>query len=371
MKEGKQKNIIWLGLSSLINDISSEIIVPIIPLFLTSLGAGGMLIGLVGGLRDSIASLLKVFSGWYSDKIKKRKKFVCFGYLFSAIAKLCLALSKTLSGAIFFLSIERAGKGIRDAPRDAMIAESTKNRGKGFGIHRTLDTMGAIIGSILVLFLLWKFKLSFTAIIVTAAIISFVSLLPLIFVKETFKEPKRKHKFKIPKKLKYLLFVMGVFSLANFSYMFFILKVSKDTGSIILPIFLYVLFNIFYASFAIPFGKLADKIGKKKILLSGYLLFSLTFLGFAFASSFPIFLFLFPVYGLCFAMIVPNQTAFVADIAKEDRATFLGVFHTITGTIALPASLIAGILFQLSPAYPFIFSSAVSALSVLLLLKLK
>ena len=261
MKKGKQKNVIWLGLSSMINDISSEIIVPIIPLFLASLGAGGMLIGLTGGLRDSVASLLKIFSGWYSDKRKERKRFVWFGYLFSAIAKLFLVFCKTLSGAIFFLSIERVGKGMRDAPRDAMIAESTKKRGRGFALHRTLDTLGAIIGSILVLFLLWKLKLGFTTIILIAAIISFISLLPLIFVKETFKETKTKHKFKIPKKLRYMFFVMGTFSLANFSYMFFILKVSGDTNSIILPVFLYVLFNIFYATFAIPFGKLADKVG--------------------------------------------------------------------------------------------------------------
>ena len=371
MKKRKQKNIIWLGLSSLINDISSEIIVPIIPLFLSSLGAGGILIGLAGGLRDSIASLLEVFSGWCSDKIKKRKIFVWIGYLFSSISKLLLAFSKTLSSAIFFLSIERTGKGIRDAPRDAIIAESTKKRGKGFGIHRAFDTSGAILGSIIVLFLLWNFELSFTTIILIAAIISFASLLPLIFVKETFEKKKKKYKFKISRKLKYLLFIMGTFSLANFSYMFFILKASENLGSIIIPVFLYVLFNIFYAAFAIPFGKLSDKIGKKKVILSGYLLFSLTFLGFAFASSFPVFLFLFPLYGLCFALVTSNQTAFVADIVKENKATSLGMFHTITGIIALPASLIAGILFQLSPSYPFIFSSVVSALSVLLLIKLK
>ncbi len=368
-KRGR-KNIVFLGLASLINDISSEIIMPILPLFLSSLGATGLLIGLAGGLRESIASLLKVFSGWLSDKTKKRKIFVLFGYLFSAIAKLFISFSKTLLPAITFLSIERTGKGIRDAPRDAMIAESTKKRGGGFGLHRTLDTTGGVIGALIVLLLLWKLSFSFRTIILIAALISFLSLLPLIFVKDTFMS-RKKLKLKLSGKLKYLLFVISVFTLANFSYMFFILKASSHTSSKVLPVLLYLLFNIFYASLAFPFGKLADKIGKKKILVTGYLFFSLTVLLFSIVTSLTYLFLLFPLYGLSFALIMPTQPAFVADLTKQARATSLGIFHTLTGIIALPSSLIAGFLFQFSPSYPFLFSFAVSLIATILLLKLK
>ena len=222
-------NVILLGIISLLNDMSSEIITPILPIFLTSLGATGIIIGLVGGLRDSIASLLKVGGGYFSDKIGRRKIFIFSGYLTSSIFKLFLAFSRTWQGVLTFASLERVGKGIRTASIDAVISESMpKKRGEGLGIHRLFDTTGAIIGSILVFILFWILKFDFKSIILIAAVLAFIAIIPLYFLREKRRKPNRNINFKLslknmPKKLKLFILVAAIFALADFSYMFFIM----------------------------------------------------------------------------------------------------------------------------------------------------
>jgi len=374
-KKSRIKNTFLLGIVSFLNDLSSEMIIPILPMFITALGGAGLVIGLIGGLRDSISSVLKVICGYWSDKIGKRKIFVFFGYLISSILKTFLAFSKTWQHILVFAGLERIGKGLRTAPRDAIIADSTpKERGKGFGIHRALDTTGAILGSIIVFLLIRFFNFSFKKIILIAGVIAFTSLIPLHFVKEKRKEPQNvnlKINLKnLPQPLKIFILISGIFALANFSYMFFILKAQgffTDKLSIEAPILLYILFNIFHAVFAIPFGSLSDRIGRKKIIVFGYLLFSLTSLGFAFANSLISFVVLFILYGIVYALIDGNQRAFVSDSSsKESRATALGTFHTITGLVTLPASLIAGFLWQINSIIPFIYGSIVGIISVIL-----
>ena len=368
-------NIFLLGIVSFLNDLSSEMIMPILPMFITALGGSSMIVGLIGGLRDSISSILKVFAGYWSDKSGKRKIFVFSGYLTSAFFKLFLAFSKIWQHVLVFAGLERIGKGLRAAARDAIIAESMpKERGKGFGIHRSMDTLGAIIGSIAVFLLFWFFRFSFNSIIFTAAILASLSLIPLCFIKEKKREPQDinlKISLKnLPQPLKLFILISGIFALANFSYMFFILRAQEFfTGklSVGMPILLYILFNTFYAAFAVPFGKLSDRIGKKKVIAFGYLLFSLISLGFAFFNSLTAFIILFAFYGIVYAIIDGNQRAYVSDLSsKELRATALGTFHTITGLAALPSSLIAGFLWQINPSITFIYGAVMSFISVCL-----
>ena len=373
--KGVGRNVILLGIVSFFNDISSEMITPILPLFIESLGGAGLAVGLIGGLRDSLSSILKVFAGFWSDKSGKRKPFVFSGYLTSAFFKLLLAFSRVWQHILAFSSFERVGKGLRTAPRDAIIADSwPKRRGGAFGIHRAMDTSGAVLGSIIVFLLFWFWGFGFRKIIFIAAFLGLLSLIPLHFVKERAREP-RDIKLNvglrgISRSLKLFILVSSLFSLANFSYMFFILK-AKDCFqgklSVGAPILLYVLFNIFYALFAIPFGNLSDRLGRKKVLLFGYFLFSLVSLGFALANSLKAFLFLFPLYGLVYAIVDGNQRAFVSDLGQEKlRATALGTFHTATGLSALPASLIAGLLWRFNPVFTFIYGTIMSAAAFVL-----
>lgn len=368
-------NVILLGIVSFLNDMSSEMIAPILPLFIASLGGAGIAIGLIGGIRESVTSLLKVVSGYISDKTGKRKVLVFSGYFLSSAFKVLLALSKTWQQVLLFVGFERVGKGVRDAPRDAIIAQSMpQEKGKAFGIHRALDSTGAILGSILALILFWFMGLEFKTIIFISAAIAFTSLIPIPFVKEK-KEKVKKIELKttlfaLPKRLKMFLVIAALFSLANFSYMFFILKAQKlfgAGGAVGIPIMLYVLFKIFYAGSSIPFGTLSDKIGREKVLLMGYTLFAIMTIGFAFLHSLSMYIVLFAAYGVVKGIVDGNQRAFVSDLSKQSAlGTSLGAYHTVNGLFALPASLIAGILWGITPAATFLYGAIVSTLAALL-----
>lgn len=369
-------NVILLSIVSLLNDFSSEMIMPILPMFLKSLGSTGEVIGLVGGLRDSVSSLLKVFCGYWSDKTGKRKVFVYTGYFISTIFKMLLAISRTWPVAVMFSSLERVGKGLRTAARDAIIADSmTDQRGKGFGIHRAFDTIGAIFGAIAALCLYWFADFGFRTIIIIAGVLGFLSLVPLWFVRES-KTRTQNVTLKMGLKglsapLKLFIVISSVFALGNFSYMFFILRAQQHFSgrwSVIAPIFLYVLFNISYSALAVPFGSVSDKIGRGKVIIFGYLMFSATAIGFVFFDSIAGFIVLFILYGLMYAAIDGNQRAFVADLASAHfKATALGTYHTMTGLTALPAGLIAGYLWdRAGPDATFIYGSGLGLLSVVL-----
>ncbi len=369
-------NIILLSVVSFFNDISSEMIMPILPMFLRSLGSTAEIIGLVGGFRDGISNILKVFCGYWSDKTGKRKIFVYSGYFISTIFKLLLAVSRFWQSAFVFSSLERLGKGVRTAARDAIIADSmTTRKGMGFGLHRSLDTMGAILGAVGAFVLLWFFKLNFSHIILIAGVISFASLVPLRFVKEKKSLPQDitlKIGIKIlPVNLRLFILISSVFALGNFSYMFFILRAQqffKGGLSTAAPILLYVLFNLVYSALAVPLGMASDRLGRGKVIIFGYICFSATSLGFVLFDSLPAFIILFALYGVMYAAIEGNQRAYVSDLAKVHlRATALGTFHTVTGLMALPASMVAGILWErVGPSATFIYGGTLALMSVVL-----
>ena len=376
-----QKNVYLLGFTSFLNDMSSEMIMPILPMLITSLGGGSLSIGLVGGLREFISNILMVLVGYYSDRIRKRKVFVILGYLTSSIFKLLLGLSKTWLLAVVFSSLERMGKGIRTAPRDAIISESMpKTLGKGFGIKRAFDTAGAILGSTLSLLFILYLQYSFSKIILIAAVVGFLSIVPLYFVKEKKASYDSKITFKVGVKnlsneLKLFILISALFTLSNFSYMFYILRAQEflmivdEKMAVVIPIALYILYNIFYASFSIPFGILSDKIGRKSVLTLGYVLYGITSLGFAYFISKKSLILLFALYGIAYASFAGNQKAYVSDLSSEDvRATALGLFYTVIGFASLFASLIAGYLWKISPEMTFLFGGILAVISGLLLL---
>jgi len=375
-------NIIFLGLVSFFTDLSTEMVYPLIPLYLTSaFGATPALIGVIEGIAESLASLLKVFSGYLSDKFQNKKLIAFSGYATSLFYKLALLLAGSWAGILAARVIDRFGKGIRTAPRDVLVSESAEknNMGKSFGLHKALDMAGAAIGILITYFLLRSSDgdFDYTRIFMISAIPAVLGLCMFFFIKEK-KEPRQlrerepiwKNIRKIDGQLKLYLLVVALFTLGNSSNSFLLLK-AKATGfddtSVIL---LYFIFNITAALLSMPFGGLSDKLGRKKLLVSGYLVFALCYLGFAFSNSQPQMVAVFVLYGAYTAMIAGVERAFVAEIAPTNlKGTMLGLHSTVTGIALLPASVIAGVLWtQFGAAVPFLFGAAMSLLAAGILL---
>ena len=370
-RDGNVRNVWLLGGSSFFNDVGAEMITPLLPFYITALGGGGIAIGLISGLREGLASIFKIFGGWISDRTGKRKEFIFLGYLLSTIFKFFIALASSWQYVIAFVSLERFGK-FRDAPRDAMISYSKKVTGRNFGIVQMLDVIGGIIGTIIVLFLFWKFNFEIKEIILIAAGISVFSLLPLLFVHEHKIKATKKNLYRsvedLNSRLKYFIFVSSVFAFGNFGlYMFLILTAQKATNSFVIPLVLYILFNISYAIFLVPFGKLSDKIGRKKIIFLGYLLFLVLTLGLVFYSSIIHLAILFFIYGMVYAITYSSQRALVGDLAKDTKGTAFGTFHTAIGLAGIPGGILAGFLWDINPRIMFMYLSFVAFVSIVLL----
>ncbi|MFA5077607.1 MAG: MFS transporter, partial [Candidatus Micrarchaeia archaeon] len=278
--KGVGSNVTTLGIVSFLTDISSEMIFPVLPIFITSiLGAGKEALGIIEGLADSIASLVEIFSGYFSDKTGKRKQLVIAGYGLSSVVKVGIALSTAWWHVLIMRSLERIGKGIRTSPRDAIIASSSAPdaRGKAFGFHRMMDTIGAIIGPVIAYFIFAWFGTAepgYRTLFLAAIIPAFLAVLVLIlFVKEPekSKQPEKRPSFwqslkELTPEYKTFLKISLVFSLSYFSFAFFIVR-ATDLG--IAPesvVVLYILYNIVYAASSIPAGALSDKIGRRAVI---------------------------------------------------------------------------------------------------------
>lgn len=374
-------NIIALGLVSFFADISAEMVYPIIPLYLTSVfGATPVLVGIIEGIAESLASLLKVFSGYITDKYKKKKLIAFVGYAAGLVYKIALMFAGSWTGILGARVIDRIGKGIRTTPRDVMVSESAeKNQmGKAFGVHKALDMAGSAIGIFAAYYILKSSKGNFDYknIFLISIIPAAISLFMFFFVKEKSEkrvvkdlEPFWNNIQKLDSQLKIYLLVAFVFTLGNSSNTFLLLRaksVGFDDTTVIL---LYLIYNITASVLAIPLGKLSDKLGRKRILVSGYIVFSVVYLGFVFAFNKTIIVAVFLLYGVYTAMTAGVERAFIAEISpKELKGTMLGLHSTIVGIALLPASTIAGFLWNLFGArVPFIFGAGMSLCAALIL----
>ncbi|HIH95913.1 MAG TPA: MFS transporter [Thermoplasmata archaeon] len=369
LKEKLSIGIILLGGVSLLTDISSETVFAVLPDFLTTLGAGAVIIGLVGGIEDALVGVLNLFSGHYSGKKKEKRPIVFSGYFLSACSKLGLVFSTVWPLALLFRSTDRAGKGIRKSPRDAIIASLTERRGYGFGVHRAMDTTGAIIGPLLAFLFI---GLGYPKLFLLAAGIGFVALIPLFWVRE--KETKLNPR-KLSLSLKALpresLVTIGLitfFDIGNFTYMFLMLR-AYEFCSVQIAILLYLLSKVSEAALSIPFGVLSDRVGKHYILSFGYFVFALTCIGFAFNRVFWTLPILFLLYGVFKASVDPVQRAYISDMVPEDlRPTALGTIHMALDLATLPASLIAGLLMaKFTSSTPFLYGASIGVMASVLL----
>jgi MFS family permease len=347
---------------------------PILPVFLVNqLGASPVILGVIEGIAESLASLMKVFSGFCSDKIKRRKPFTIFGYFSSGVGKLFLYLSTSWQAVLAGRIIDRFGKGIRTAPRDAIIAEScvSGKRGQAFGLHRTMDTFGAIIGVILAYILVTHIKDPIREVFLISLIPAILGALFLFLVKEKkaiTKITAKKIKFEwktLDKRLKLFLIFSFIFTLGNSSNQFLLLRAKNLGNPLATVILLYLVYNIVYGISAYPASRLSDKIGRKKILVAGYFFYGVVYLGFAMSYSLEMLWILFGIYGLYIGFTEGVEKALVADIASSElKATAIGLHATLVGIGLFPASLLAGMLWKFfGPAAVFYFGGLIGIIA--------
>lgn len=371
--------VLLLGVVSLLGDFASKMVYPVTPLFLTGvLGAPAWTVGIVEGIAESTASVLKLYSGWLSDRLGQRKPLAIMGYGLGALSKLCLAVSVGWGHVLGARLVDRIGKGLRAAPRDALIAENClpHQRGRAFGLHHSLETIGEIIGPLVGFAFLWRFPENYRGVFAISFIPALLSVLVLLaLVKEPrspHQTPRSRPQFTFrglsPTYRRFLL-VVGLFGLGNSSDAFLLLRATDlgfVSGQVLL---LYALLNLVEVALGLAAGNLSDRVGRRPLLASGYLVFALVYLGFAIAPNADVVWPLFMLYGLYSTLTRGVQKAFVADLVHPARrGAEIGTFYLVTGLVALPASLLAGWLYtQIGVAVPFLVSAGTAAIAALLL----
>jgi len=381
IKQKKKKfgNVFYIGLLSFFGGISQDIFKPILPLYLSNiLGFDKTFIGLTEGLVTSSTSVFKIVAGFLTDKFGKKKPFIFLGYLFSLIARPLLAFTSLGLAVLGLRFFDGVGMGMKDSPKDALIADSADatTRGKSFGIARMLDTLGSVVGPLVLFVLLYLLKDSpskYNIILIAAAVPLFITLAILKFkVHESIVSKKTTTASKgngLPRRFYLFLVIILLFSLGNSSDAFLILR-AQDIGVTLLAIpLVYALFNLVYATASIPLGSLSDRIGREKVIILGWLVYAVTYTGFAFANtSYQIWL-LFAFYGLYYATTVGVTKAFIGDIVPTNyHGRAYGIYNAAISFVALPASFIAGLLWDyFNPSAPFLFGALLSLLALVLL----
>jgi MFS family permease len=406
---GFDRNVFWAGVSSFFMDVSSEMIYSLIPIFLSSvLGVNKSLIGVIEGIAESTASLLKMVAGWLSDRLGRRKPLMVFGYGVSTLSRPLMALAGGWGMVLGSRFVDRFGKGVRTAPRDAIIADSTEKRelGRSFGFHRAMDQFGAVLGPAIAFLVLTLRPGGYRTIF-------WISMIPgvlcvaviVLFIREKRREPEggvatagvavsdapemglpqlsqagsaeqpcgrfaRLRRVRGP--LLAYLAITGIFSLGNSSDAFLILR-ARDLGVavVMIPV-LYVMFNLVYSMLSLPAGLLADRVGRRKVALLGFAIFAVAYAWMALARSQAAAWGVFAVYGVYMGIADGNGRALLAEFSSSGRqGTAFGAYHMMVGIAALPASIIAGLLYDhVSAAAPFWLGAGAAALAGVLMLAL-
>jgi MFS family permease len=377
---GLGRNVFFAGLVSFFMDVSSEMVYPLVPLFLANvLGVNKSLIGMIEGIAESTASLLKVFSGWFSDRLGRRKGLMAAGYGISTLSRPMMATASVWQEILSARFVDRLGKGIRTAPRDAIIAESSTHArlARAFSFHRSMDTMGAVVGPAVALLLLGFFNDDYRKVFWLSMIPAIAAVLVVfLFITEKRKaEPDRSARPHLAWRsfdwrVRFFMIIAGLFALGNSSDVFLILKAERTGIPAATVPAVYLMFNLIYSLSAIPAGMAADRFGRKRVILLGFVLFSAVYVGFAKAGSAVAIWVLFGAYGVFMGLTEGIQKAFLASIIPpEFRATAFGVYATVVGLAMFPASFVGGWLWdRFSPSATFYFGSAMATLSAVLFL---
>ena len=395
------RNVFAISLVSLLNDVSSEIIYPLLPFFLSNtLGVSARVLGSIEGAAESVSSLLKLFAGHFSDRFGKRKIFVVSGYVLSSFARPLLAFATSWHQVLAIRLSDRVGKGVRTAPRDAMIADTVtiKERGLAFGFHRAMDHTGAVVGPLIGYLLVLLFAADrnaltagdFTRIFLLASIPALAAVLVVSFFVRESDKPKRAEDSASGEALKTVappihlslrgfdgnfkcfLVIIALFTLSNSSDFFLLLR-ARDAGVSVsnIPLLWAALHGSKVLS-SIFGGDLSDRLGRKRLIVSGWILYAAVYAGFAFVSNPLSAWILFLIYGIYFGLAEGAEKALVADLVRpEQRGTAFGLYNLAFGITVLPASLLMGVLWDWrGPATAFLVSGFLGATAAVLLLLL-
>jgi MFS family permease len=388
---GLPRNVWAVSLTSFFTDVSSEMVLNILPLFLFNvLGVKTSLIGVIEGVADATASLVQLFSGWLSDRLRARKWLAVVGYGISTLAKPFFYVAYTWEIVAGVRWADRLGKGVRTAPRDALVADSIdeRNRGLAFGFHRAADTGGAMIGILIAILVVWlvqrgtaNLELStFQTVVLISLLPAFLGVLALAFgandVPVTTSRTVPRFTFKgLGAPFVSFMLIVGLFTLGNSSDAFLILLAQNRGLSVVGVLGMLFTFNLVYALTSTPAGSLSDRLGRRRIIIGGWLVYALIYLGFALSrNSWQVWL-LYALYGVYYGLAYGTTKAMVADIVPESlRGTAYGTYNAISGVMIFPASLIAGILWQgvgawngFGPSAPFFFGGTLALIAALLM----
>ena len=367
-----------LGWASLFTDAATEIIYPLLPVYLSRvLGASATSLGIIEGVAEGVNSLLKIASGWVSDRRRERRPIVILGYTLSSLARPLIAMSSSWLQVLAIRALDRTGKGIRGAPRDAMLAAhaDAASRGRLFGFHRAMDHTGAVVGPIIATIFLAFFPGQYRLLFALTAIPGVLAVATLFRVEEKVDPVEHRERLegsqqRLPNELYTVLGIIFLFSLGSSADAFLLLRLADAMGSATFLPLLWAAHHVVKASLSTWGGGLSDRLGRRYVIVIGWVVYSLVYLGFALVTNAVAFVALFLIYGVHFALAEGSEKALVADLTPmHQQGTSFGLYYGVLGVGMLVASIAFGIVYdRVSPAAAFIMGSALSAAAAVLLL---
>lgn len=381
------RNVWAVSLTSFFMDVSSEMVINLLPLFLANvLGLKTNLIGVIEGVAEATASILKLFSGWLSDKLRARKWLAVLGYGLSALSKPFFYIAATWEAIAGVRWADRVGKGLRTAPRDALVADSITpdQRGFAFGFHRAADTLGAMFGILIALLIVWLAQsnsvtlsdTTFRSIVLVSIVPAILAVVALVTIAKevpvTSQRAAPKFAFKALGR-PYMIFIaiVGLFTLGNSSDAFLVLRAQERGLDVLGVLGMLATFNLVYALVSTPAGRLSDRIGRRKVIVAGWLIYAAIYLGFAVAQAAWQIWALYAIYGAFYGLAYSTANALIADLVPSElRGTAYGTYNAVIGLLAFPASVIAGVLWQglgtwngFGPSAPFVFGGLMALIA--------